>query len=358
MTTAAALQADETVRAGLGPVAERLSARPCSIAYFGASVTVQREGYRPRLHELLRLRFGQDHRSVVAAIGAIGIFSAAFLADELVVRNQPDLCLIEFTTAEFLRRRPLDPAEAALDGILSKLREAGIAVCLLHLPRRKWKQKTAQVLGAFEKVAERHAVPSIDLASPTRRAIEEGSVSADLVFKDVLHTRPDGARLIAGAIDRAIWRIAAADVTGVEPPEPVSRALAHAYVVPAAAADAGGKGRMGRFRLIQPYVEVDAGTPIRRCLDGHLVGLVVLVGPESGEIEVRDPAGAQRTMVWNEDCSFERYTTVEFERPCPPGSEVTIELTDTAPDYSTSLRPVDPPEQRNLRVVGYMVLPE
>jgi hypothetical protein len=357
VTTAAGLRATETARAGLGAVAERLNIEPCSIAYFGASVTVQKEGYRPRLHELLRARFEQDHRAIVAAVGAIGVYSATFLADELVVRNEPDLCLVEYTTAEFVRHRPLDRAEAALDGLLSKLNAAGIAACLLHLPRREWTEKAQQVLTAFEAVADRHAFPSINLAGPTRRAIDEGSLSKETVFTDVVHTTREGSQLFAEAVDQALARVVAADVT--EAPSPPSPgALARAHFVPAEAGDASGAGQMKRFRLVQPYLQVGPGKSLQRSVDGLLVGLVVLAGPESGELEVTDRSGSQRAMVWDSDCFYERYTTVEFERPCPPGSGVTVELTDTSPDYSSCRRPVDPPERRDLRVVGYMVRPE
>jgi hypothetical protein len=356
MTTAAGLATKETARAGLGTAGGALSERECSIAYFGASVTVQKEGYRPRLHELLQRRFGQEHRSIVAAVGAIGIFSAVFLMDDLVIRREPELCLIDYTTAEFARHRPLDTAEEALDGALAKLEAAGIASCVIHLPRRTWNERADEVLDRFERVADRRGVPTIDLARPTWRAIDDGTLDPAAVFKDVVHTTPAGSELIAGAIDSAIGRLAA--VPGHEPSgHPATASFSRAHVVPAAIGDAGGAGRMETFRLIVPYLKIDGESAIRRTFDGRLAGLVVLAGPQSGEIEVTDATGSQRALIWDEDCSYERYMTVELDRECPAGAEVAIALTQTAPDYSVCRRPVEAPEHRDLRVVGYMVLP-
>jgi hypothetical protein len=354
-----ALEPRVAPRAGLGDVGRRLASEQCAIAYLGASVTVQREGFRPRLHELLRRRFGQGHRSVMAAVGAVRVVSAAFLTDELVIAHEPDLCLVEYTTAELIAHTPLDRTEAALEGIVAKLARAGISPCFLHLHRRRSPLRTPEVLATFERVAERHGIPSIDLASTISAAVSAGRLDDDELFRDAVHTTPVGSQLIAEAADEAIGRLAELDPS--PGPIPATRALdggfARAHIVRMDPADAGEAGSTGLFRMQRPYLEVPLGGEVRRTFDERLAGLVVLAGPQSGEIRVTHGTEVETAMIWDAACHYERFTTVEFDRMIPPGVEVGIELTETVPDYATCHRPLEPPERRNLRLIGYMLLP-
>jgi hypothetical protein len=342
-------------RAGLGAVGTRLTEEPLSIAYFGASVTAQKDGYRPLLHERFRRRFGQDHSSRYAAIGGVDIVSAAFLADDFVVRHRPDLCLIEFTSIELIWGSSIATAEEAMDGVVSKLRAAEIQPCLLHLARREWHEKNADLLAAFERVAERHGIPSIDL---TGVVLE--STQTDRILRDPVHTTPAGSELVAKLIAGAIEAIAPDDLptdSGELPPLPGTDDYRQARVLPVSSEDAAGSAEMRLFRLQRPYLELPVRSPIHRRFSDRLAGLVMLVGPESGELEIADRRGPQRLMTWDAWCHYERFTACLFERTCEAGGAVSIELTDTVPDYAQCRRPIGPPERRTAKVIGYMVLP-
>jgi lysophospholipase L1-like esterase len=341
-------------RAGFGRVATKLSQEPVSLCCFGASVTAQKEGYRPLLHERLASSFGQDHTSLFAGIGGVDIVCAAFLADEFVVRHRPDLCLVEFTTAGLMWGSSLAEAEGAMDGVVAKLRTAGIQPCLLHLARKDWRDDHADLLAAFERVAEHHGIPSIDLTGPFL-----DSTHADGMFRDPVHTTAAGSELAAELVARAIDAIAAEDLPAgptEQPPAPTSDGFRDAQVLPPAAEDADGLAEMRLFRLQRPYLELPAGSAIGRRFSDRVAGLVMVVGPESGELEVTDASGKQRLMTWDEWCHYERFQACLFERPCEAG-EVSIELTETVPDYARCRRPVEPPERLSAKVIGYMVLP-
>jgi hypothetical protein len=363
VSTVTTLEPRVIPRAGLGGLAERLSVQPCGIAYLGASVTVQRTGYRPRLHELLSRRFEQPHRSVMAALGAVGPVSAAFFVDDLVVSNEPDICLIEYTTAEMVTETPLDRIEAALEGIVAKLEGNEIRPCFLHLPRREWTARADDVAATFERVAHRNSLPSIDLAEPIRAAIAAGEVNVGDFYRDAVHTTDDGSQLVAEATDRAIGLLARNGTAGEDAPDPERHdapddGFADAHVLPAAPRDAAGPAWMKLFRLRWPYLELAPEARLERRFDERLAGLVVLAGPESGEIRVTDDLGSQSMMIWDPDCHYERLATAEFRRDCPPGMDVSIELSEAVPDYSTCRRPLEPPHRRDLRVVGYLLRPE
>jgi hypothetical protein len=343
-------------RAGLGAAGTRLTEQPASIAYFGASVTAQKQGYRPLLQERLRRRFGLEHESVFAGIGGVDVISAVFLADEFVVQRRPDLCLIEFTSTVPIRDSTLADAERAMEGMIGKLVAAGIQPCLLHLGRREWRTEHAEQLAAFERVAGRHQVPSIDLTPAFTESDDPGRL-----FRDPVHTSAPGSELVAQLTDDALASIATARPDEPEdrvPAAPSGKRFHGAHVVPVTSRDSSPAGEMGLFRLHRPFLELPLGSSIRRRFDERLAGLVMLVGPESGELEIVDPDGVQRLMAWDQYCHYERFTVCLFERPCAVGAEVAIRLTETIPDYSQCRRPVDPPDRRTARMLGYAVLPE
>jgi hypothetical protein len=355
--TLADLDARVSPRAGLGPFL-RGPGEPGTIAYFGASVTVQRDGYRPRLHEMLRRRHG-ELRSLYAGFGGVGIVSAAFLADELVVSHAPDLCLIEYTSARPDPGRGAKDAGAAMEGIVLKLLEAGIRPCILHLYRRDWDSRWAKTRDAFERVAERHGLPSIDLATGFLARARAGELDEARLFRDVVHTTPAGSELVAELTDRALGEITTSSGGSRSTPrgEPTEAGFRDAHVVPALQDDALGPSAMGRFRLHWPYLEIGPSSAIRKRIECRIEGFVIIVGPHSGELEVSDGTASQRVMTWDDTCFYERLSTAILPRGCSAGADVKIQLTDTVPDYASCRRPLEPPAQRSLRLVGYMVRP-
>jgi hypothetical protein len=344
-----------TVRAGLGEPGRRLERSPCVVAYLGASVTVQKQGYRPRLHELLVRRSGQQHKSIMAAVGATGVVPGAFLSDGLVASHRPDICLIEYSTP-LLGGREARYVGAALDGIVSKLLAIGAQPCLLHLYRRGKGQD--ELVASFEEVAEAHGIPSIDLMTPLREAVTAGELAKEALFKDGIHTTPEGSQMVAELAGAALATIVESDGPGATltaaAPIPSYR---DAREVPASIDDVHGDADAGLFKLHLPYVSVGPGAELRRRFDCTLHGLALIIGPESGEVEVVAEGAAQRKMAFDASSNYERFAAMMLSRPVPAGIEATIRVTDTVPDYSITHRPMEPPASRRLKLFSYLVTP-
>lgn len=328
----------------------------CLITYFGASVTVQREGYRPRLHERLCRRLGLEHRSLLAAVGATGLVSAACLTDELVTSHQPDLCLIEYATP-LAGRRELGEGPAGLDGVIAKLLRAGCVPCLLHLYRRGDDQPG--VIESLEQIAQVHGVPTIDLATPFRAAIAAGELEEGRLVTDGIHTTPEGSELVAELACAGLTELIETGGPGPTLTAPATDpSYREAASVQANIEDAHGAGRMGLFRLHRPVLEIPTGPGIRRRFDQALHGLSLIYGPDSGEIEVSASDGVERRMLFDDFCFIERFGTMLLKRPLSAGTEVSIRLTERIPDYEITRRPIDPPSDRSLRLFSYLVAPE
>jgi lysophospholipase L1-like esterase len=325
----------------------RLRSEACTIAYMGASVTAQKDGYRPRLHQLLQRRFGRDHVMVNAGTGAIGSIGGLFLMDRLVLRHQPDLCFVEYATTDATGTTPPGLVGPALEEIVLRLRDAGCEPCLLLLPRAEGEQGHE----AYREVAERHGVPLLDVAASL-----SPSDLTDWVLRDVVHTTPSGAdaiaRTIADSLDAALAPTGAA--LGA-PGRIHDRSFGGATLVPASLEhlrEPGG-GSRGLFRLSLPYVEIGPDGVFEPTFDGELVGMVVVVGPQSGIVAIGD----REVNLFDRWCHYERLSTVVFDPGLRPGSPLTMRITDLEVDRSVCPVPVADlgPEGKRLKVVGFML---
>jgi GDSL-like lipase/acylhydrolase family protein len=349
-------------RSGLGEAAAALSSEPRTIAYFGTSVTGSTHGYRATLHESVQQRFGQEHRSVTASVGGVGPVSALFFLDQLALRHEPVLCLVEYSGGDYWSSIPVEDISGAVDEIVTRVRGAGSTPCFLHVYRSNWNRRYDEVLAAWEQVADRRGVPTIDLASAFREAIDAGALDPREIFSDEAHPNRRGSELMASLVGRALDdlfdissdSIAAADLGRLQAATDFSAAGVH----PATLEQAGGQGTEQLFRLQLSYVQVGPEVPITYRPPGELVGLIVLIGPDSGEITVAWDGGSESELLFDEFSDYYRIGTVVLDRRIPAGSEVTVELTRRPIDRTATVRPIPQPEatEPSLRVVGWMVL--
>ena len=343
-------------RNGLGDLHERLRAKDSTIAYMGASVTAQKDGYRPRLHELLRQATGRDHRAVAAGLGAMGAITGVFLMDELVLAHRPELTFVEYATSDVAGTTPPDQLGAVLEGIVCKLRAGGCEPCFLYLHRDDIELGTSAVVETYERVAEHHGVPSIDVSEWMRAAIEQGEVDGGAVLRDVVHTTDIGSALTA----EAIWQA----LEGIPPGPPPARAplrddaFTRTRIEPPTPALAvGGPSTEGRFRLVYPYLEIDRAGELRFTASGELVGLLLILGPHSGYIHVEALGEIAEHLLWDIECSYERLGSLILDHVVPTGTEVAIRLSGRTVDDSGAKRPVDPGQlaEKRLKLAGLMV---
>jgi hypothetical protein len=343
-------------RGGFGDLPARLRVKDCTIAYMGASVTAQRDGFRPLLHELLCRDTGRNHRAVAAALGATGAITGVCLMDDLVVAHRPDLAFVEYATSDIAGMTPRPQLAPVLEGIVGKLRDAGCEVCFLYLHRSDVDLGASDVVAEYEDVADHHAVSSINVADWLRAEIERGRLDGGTILRDVVHTTETGSILTAEAIGHAVAQIQ----PGLRPAAKPLRddAFRRARIeAPSHALAGDGPFAEGRFRVLKPYIEIDRAGELRFTSEGELVGLLVVLGPHSGYIEVTAAGETVEYLLWDNECSYERLGSVVLGPFAPAGSEVTIRVADRQVDRSAAKRPIDAgeAERTRLKVAGLMV---
>lgn len=360
------MESDFEARAGLGDLAARLGARPCRIAYLGASVTAQRDGYRPRLHEWLVRRFGQPHEAINAGIGAVGAMTAVFAMDDFVLCHGPDLCLIECSTGDIESQSPLLQLGPVVEGIALKLLATRCRPLFVLLYRHDRSfDPPDDVIATYERVAAHHALPSINAGRSLERALRAQPALASEWFRDGVHLTDAGSDVTADLLAGAIEGISAASRVECAPAPAASPLYRPDYCETSIRA-AGpsmlrhpSRHERHRLRLVCEYVQIGADNAFECRFDGRLAGVLVVKGPQSGVIRVRTPFDEREYCLWDEYCTVDRYGSVVFERPVPARTPVTMWLTDAPVDYGRSLQPLGDPAaiRRNLKVIGFLLLP-
>jgi hypothetical protein len=346
------LEAYVQERAGLGDVPDKLRSQPCTIAYLGASVTLQRDGYRPRLHSALQEATGQEHRSVTAAMSGSGSISGAFMTEDLVLSREPELCFVDFTSRDAAWATTPGWVGAAVEGIVLKLLAGNCQPCFVYTYRDdEGSGVYAEVQAAYEGVTEHYGVPSVDVASQFRDMFESGSASRDELLTDVVHTTPAGAQLAADAIAHGVLGIRASATPVALPPRPLhDEPFADARLLPAADVPlrepAGREER--RFRFFYDYVVLPLGNAFEWALDAELVGMLVVLGPETSGVRITSPDGVRELTLRDTDCFYNRLATMIFETPYPPGMRTTIEPLEVEGAHP------DPGVPVRLNVVGFL----
>jgi lysophospholipase L1-like esterase len=346
-------------RSGLADVAERLRTQDCAIAYMGASVTAQKDSYRHPLHRLLRGATGRDHASVPAGFGAMGSITGLFLMDRFVLPRRPTLAFVEYTTSDAAHTTPLEQLGPALEGIVGKLRDVGCEPCFLHLYRSDVDpDRAASVVAIYEAVADHHGVPSIDLAAWVRDRLASGTIELGSIIRDNTHTTSGGAAVVAEAVMDAFGILSR--TAGPRGPSPAlfPDSLRHGRVIdadPALLQDPGDHER-GVFRLACSYVEVDSRNQFRFRLGGDLVGLLVVIGPHSGYIELDVDGESTEYLLWDEHCTYERLSSVIFTPFAPGGAEVTIRQSEkpVPGNEARSGEQAAPAPRKRLKLIGLM----
>lgn len=318
-------------RNGLGWVVDSSPTAEPGIAYLGNSLTAQKVGYRPAVHARLEALVGRRCRAINAGIGGVGSLGCGFLLPDLVLRHRPSLCFVECTTADMGGATPIRAVGPALDGIVGRLLDAGVAACLLHMPRAAAAGIAPGVLEAYERVADHYGVPSIDVGRLVAAELGDQPLAPDTLF-DGIHTSPAGAELVAGLVADCLASMLR------RPPQPPPAAalplhpdhLRHAEIVSARVTmcDDAAASRAKLFKFAVPCMSLAPGNSCRwGTSTGEIMGLLVVVGPESGVIEIAFDGTTTRVQLWDGWCDRERLQVVIFDTPCPAGIPIHVAMT-------------------------------
>lgn len=322
------------------------STPPRCIAYLGASLTAQRHGYRPTLHDQLRLRWGDDLAAVPAGLGGTGSMASAALLDFLVLRHRPDVCVVECSSADSSGFTPLDQVGPAIEQIVRSLLTHNVRPVLLHLASGSSPHSSGAVRRRYDRVALHYGVTTIDLSD---HELPDGGLLSDGV-----HHTPAGGEHLGHLAAQAFPDLGtqASGTADLPPPLHQERPswLLSALTHPAASSHG---ALTTRYRLALPVAELPLGASIR--VDPppgtSLCGFLVAVDDRSGVVRIDHAGGSEWVQVWDEWAGQNRLQAITLAA-C--GSSVTVTMTgDATADRDTKGDP-DTPSHRGsaTRIIG------
>lgn len=344
-------------RDGIGGAWRRACGAAGAIAYLGASVTAQRDGYRRRLHERLVARTGHSHRAINAGVGGTGTVGLSFLVDELVLCHRPDICILELVTGDAGLESHMPRVGQAAEGLVRKLLAIGCAPILVHAFRGEpeVRDRHRRAIREWEKVADHYGIPSLHAC----RVIESDSPScASELFPDGVHSSEAGAEFLSAVIERGIVGAAEREGSRTTPPALWPDHFGRTKLLPIdpSMARLPHLCTSGAYHLVKQWVGVRIGNSLQTHVVGDVVGMLVVAGPHSGAVSVETDRGSERVQVFDQWSHYDRLATVIFTVGGPL-RHVRVAPTDDDVDYTYVRRPVAPRDagSRELRAVAWLV---
>jgi len=342
------------VRNGLGAVGSELARRPCCIAYLGNSVTAQRKGYRPLLHDRLVIRSGHPHRAINAGFSATGSIGCLYTLADFVLKHSPDICFIECSTGDKGIEAPTERIGPVLEGIVRQLLKHRCALCNLHLYRRDQSFDSSNpIIDAYERLLEHYGVPSINVGRLYEHSLSQQQ--RDSFNFDGVHLSVEGAQWVSDIVADAVMQMSSGTFSELELPAPkYPDSYEFAALEPALlgmAIDAA-SAKCAWFRGLYPYIELASDNAIEfQTTDGPIDGLLLVVGPSAGFISVEAGGDRSEYLTWDAWCIYDRLQIVTFNAPVPTNAPVRIStLHKNVPDPLANLQ-----LPKSLRIASFLV---
>lgn len=360
-------------RNGLSKIAHKLKQQTCKIAYLGASVTAQKQGYRPFLHQWFQTYFQLPHQEINAGTGGISSTAAVFLMDEDVIEHQPDLCFIEYSTGD-MSWSSLDVG-SVIEAMVRKLQALDCQICFLYLYRNDRDfEPTNPTLREYEKIAEHHGIPSINAGRYIEQSLAAGKLIFEDLYRDHVHNTVEGGEFVAAYLADAIKSLLKPEIVNGREVIPVNhRDRNYLY------SDTYVRGKIidiDESMILDPtnyivgeftkqdrqfsYFQLDINNEIRFTIKGILAAITSIVGRESGIVELITPKRTWEFNFWDSYCHYDRFNAKMINVSFPDYTPVRLRLTDKPVDYSICRRHMENTDSivKNFRVMKLFVCGE
>ena len=301
---------------------------PCKIAYFGNSITAQKNSFHEYLHTLLKAQYKEVSFPIKVGIGGVGSLACNFMADQFVLDRKPQICFVECFTADMGGATPLELIRGAVEGLVRKLLNENIFVIFIYLFRLPTIHNLRTILSIYEQIAGHYQIPSINVYD---YIYDEYFGRYDEILSDGIHTTPLGASVYAQYITNVMESLL--DLSNL----PSVPGLIHDHVfinthisLPTQFDPSNlDVDRRNLFRLSLPYVEIRIGEKIiYKSTTHHAIGFLFLADAHCGVICIADSDSNELLIMQLADqwCETPRIQAAYFKKPLTPSNRITIAM--------------------------------
>ena len=306
------------------------------VLYVGASVTAQKNGYRPALNKLFKQKKFNVIEQVIAT-GATGSMFGLCNLSTLKSTSRFDLVVYEYSTGDLnIGLTPLERVEDVVEQSLEYLKQISSEVILVNNYRSDYEGGTGDFVRDLHKSAAiKQNVPIIDnyqFFEKLRKETKEKDWKE--IYRDNVHTGELGSNQVATLIlDGVLKNI---DLSKGTPNFKNGQykqcaefkelnfngKLLNKYTYPSS-------GQVFSFRTIE-FNEVASFN-----LLGELWGVVSIVGPQSGWLVIKaDGVEIQKFCQFDAHCYYQRIQPRQFIRKFKEFTNITIELINDNIDFN------------------------
>jgi hypothetical protein len=341
---------------------QKLFSRPCKIAYLGGSVTVQKNGYRPRLHQLICEATRHDHSAINAGIGGVGSLAHAFLLNDFVLKHHPDFCFVECAIVDSEGMTPIDQIYLSINSICWQLSNHQIPSCFLQLFKTKEIEFYRTILrDHYAPIAKRYQIPSINLQNYCEGSIKQNLYKSNELLYDQIHTTNFGAQVFAQEIFKQwIEKLTASNEGGLVENRASNKGLLIPQIVGAnsLALKVDGRYEIKRFKLTIPYLELPINSTWHGLIDfGEVLGILMVADTDSGVIEIKSAHSTHLAQIHDQWCNSARIQAVLLPQAIALNVPFSITLSHQSKTLLGANLHHHPWEHlgSNLKIIGLMI---
>jgi lysophospholipase L1-like esterase len=327
---------ESTYRAGLPNFFSKIKKEQnVKIAYLGGSITRADKGWREQTFHWFQQQYPTvQFEQIMAAIGGTGSDFGAYRLKNHVLQYKPDLVFVEFAVNDHAKTS--QQVKASMEGIVRQIWKANrkTDICFVYtfqkvqLPSYQ-KKKFPLSASAMETIADHYKIPSICVALPAVKLIEEGNMILQGKAKDYpdkMVFSEDGVHPFSETGHKIYAETMMQHLKALEN---IEKSVKHALLKPLIlnnlekvkliAADHIKKSEgwqvvdsvvMGKpFASLLPkvYASIDTAQYLKVSFKGNRFGWVDVIGPSSGQIVVWvDDAPPQYINRFDDYCTYYR----------------------------------------------------
>lgn len=311
-----------------------------TILYYGASVTVQRDGFRPLLHALMCKDSGIVHNELINGVGGVGsLFCIGNIVNTVPANTQVDMVVHECFTGDTnsgitsLELLPLYLEE------FFKIFPSSKHLFLLNFRADRTLDELRQVARVYEEFCASKQLPLIKVFEALHGDGVPG-LSVAQAFRDGVHPTPEGAAFIAQKIWQEARQQAFPSAPGVNPPLAAVLAASQVkyYGIDYLKRHVDAEAVEGEFlykNTGQVFHYLQFGSDVRLQMPpGQLLGFLALTGPRSPAFVNIDLGGAVRKFrTFDRNCFYTRPQTFSWPAPVTL-KQFSLTMLPDVPDFS------------------------
>ncbi|GAB5380443.1 MAG: hypothetical protein Alis3KO_25830 [Aliiglaciecola sp.] len=307
-----------------------------NILYLGASVTAQKNGYRPELNKMFE-DTGFMVKEKVLATGATGsMFGLSNLSTLPKVKNKFDIAFYEYSTGDLNRGlTPENEIFSVVSESLSYLKSIAKRVYLIHNYRRDYEGTDGDFIRLkYNDAAKEQSIQIIDNTDyfeKLRLKIDEKDWPT--YYRDNVHTGERGSQEVAKLIFDQLDGINSLTEASSQP---VEQHILSARFHPLSLNHSNtGSYTYPSSKQVFNYHTIQMNESLTFSCKGEFWGMVSIVGPSSGWVEVKaDGVIIQKFCQLDAHCYYERVQPRQFIRNFENDTKIEIRLVQGELDFA------------------------